>query len=687
MKLIGTNIYLSSRKLHDEFGVPKMTIWDATKRNRAGKTQSWEHCIIDGITYIKVSSIPEATRSGKNIPKEKELLNLYKAENLSVQLAGEEIAKSSLLDLHKNYIQASDFSFFRIERNIADDVKCTELVEAAAWLRILTKVNGPRSCEKLGFSSKKNLRMAILEILKEKQLEGLKVTNYRILQQRESDFLRASKKSEKHALETVVSKNYGNKRAQKRDKRHESILLALYANPDSPVKYRKIETYIRYVETCIRHKMDPLSESSVKQFLASTKVQVIVAKARHGYKYYDDNFRPYTPRLAPQYSNTHWSGDGTVADLFYRTADGKRTMMSYWIWVDWTTGAVVGYDIAAQENRHMVRNSIRTALRSNGRYLPLEIQTDNSSAAKEQQNMALFSKIATFVSFAKPYNAKEKPVERVFNKINEIFRQFDNWKGNNIQSISIDSKANPDMLPGVEYPDAQGVKMQIAQAINIYNNTKLESGKTRIQEYHDKINKQCKQVDDLTLSYLFDNYTVRKINRGIFKIEVNKETYEYEIKDIHNNLDLLNQQVRIYYDEQEMHTVHIFKILDINDPSQDKYIDSVTHLKRVRGAKAEQTEDDQKLLGHYKRKAQKVDETIDAEIAEALDLLAAEGIVANPFTDVKDRYKDELNTAEAILFDNMFRDQERAEGRALPAAKAMAKMDVYEDGEEGEVIN
>ncbi len=684
MKIVGSELYISTATLTG-YGVPRNTVDDATRRNRKGVLKSWQHIYIDSEPYVKFKSIPPATKV--KLPSESELVAMAKAHDLAQQLAQEDTARLTLMEAHKTYINPADFGYFRMERGVPDDMKCTEMVEAAAWLRLLMKVNGARACQKLGFESKKNLRQAVLKILKDTPLEGLKVTNYRILQRKESDFAKALKSSEKHALDTLVSKNYGNNRAQKRDRIHESILIALYANPDSPVKFRKIETYVRYVETCIKHQIPPLSESSVKAFLKSPKVEVIVAKARHGGKHYDDNYRPYTPRLAPQYSNTHWSGDGTVADLYYRTDKGVRTMISYWIWVDWTTKAVVGFDIAQQENRYMVRNSIRMALKLNGRHMPMEIQTDNSTAAKEEQNMKLFAKIAPYVSFAKPGNAKEKPVERVFNDINEYFRQYPNWKGNNIQSKSIDSKANPDLLPGVELPDLQGVKYQIVQAVNAYNNEVQKSGKTRIQEYHSKINKECKQLDDLTFTYMFDNYTAVKVNRGFFKVEVNSEVHEYEVKDIQNKLDILNQRVRVYFDEEQMHTVHIFKITDINDPDKDQYLESVTKLKRVRGAKAEQTEEDGKLLGYYKRKAEEVDNKIDTEIAEALDLLTAEGIVANPFSDFKSRYKDELNTAEAIMFDNYFKEQERAAGRSVPVQREVAKIDLYDDGEEGQLID
>ena len=130
----------------------------------------------------------------------------------------------------------------------------------------------------------------------------------------------------------------------------------------------------------------PVTFECVRQFLMSDYVRVIVSKDRHGFKFYDDNFRAQVHRKRPTYSNLYLSGDGVTFDAYYMTEKGVRTMLQAWIWVDWFSEAIVGYDIGYEENGEMVRKATRNVLKLNGGIAPMEFQQDNSTAAKAKSS-------------------------------------------------------------------------------------------------------------------------------------------------------------------------------------------------------------------------------------------------------------------------------------------------------------
>lgn len=693
--MINGKIYLHKSEVLLHCGVSDDSLRTMNKRNRQGKSKNWQAYVDGNQTFILLNSIPEKYQP---IIKEKlchglDPLTYYKSleadkakheldakrENWHEQVSIDPVEKEEFIKITKK------FESFTLKM-------AHEHALACAYARFYTSTK-PSECKSFGFANKAELRNAIHDRVKDLGLHPFKgLENI-------DRFGRKLTAYSKKGFKALLSKRWGNENRKIIGKSnsndiimefHEATLLAIYANEGNPEKFRHIESYYRYKFMCEEKGIEPVSLSTAKRFWMSDKVQAITAKARHGSKYSDDFWRPYVRREKAQKANLFISGDGVVGDVSYVTDSGIRTMMKFWIWMDWFSGAIVGFDIDNEETTAGINRSLRMMLNLNGGFAPIQLQSDNSSAITSKATKELLSKVLRYspmgekgLTLAKVGNAKEKPVERVIPVLNDIFRNYPNWKGCNITSKSIESKANPDTFPtNKELPNESQVRQQIFETIQIYNNTIIK-GESRIKRYLNNIHKDCMQVGMLEQSTLFDQNRISTIRRGIVSINVNKQVFEYEVPKYHELLGsgaIRNKgKVRVYFDIDNMDQVNLFNYLNEDDTTQDSYLSTCSEINKVNGSKYEMTALDNEHLGHHKKRGNDFDEFQELKIKEAQLALSDEINIQLPFTAGNtSRFKTELDTSEARMYERYYRDAEKSRGRKVELPRQTVTEGLYD---------
>lgn len=188
-----------------------------------------------------------------------------------------------------------------------------------------------------------------------------------------------------------------------------------------------VKTYERFANNFKRNKQD------------------IWILMREGQKALSDKVLPYLKRDISKLE----VGDVLIADghtLDFQVVNpfsGKPVRATMVAYQDWKSADIAGYEIMLSENTQCIASALRNSIIRLGKYPKVAYQ-DNGRAFKSKffrgsKNFdecgfyGLFGKLGIVPVFAKPYNAKAKPIERFFREFTQTGESLINsYVGNNI---------------------------------------------------------------------------------------------------------------------------------------------------------------------------------------------------------------------------------------------------------------
>lgn len=171
--------------------------------------------------------------------------------------------------------------------------------------------------------------------------------------------------------------------------------------------------------------------------------------AREGSKALNDKVMPFIQRDVSKLE----VGDVIIGDghkLAFQVINpytGNPTRPTMVAYQDWKSGAMVGFEIMLEENKQSVASAIRNAIITLGK-VPKYIYHDNGKSFKakyfiENGLSGLFANLGIKAVFAQPYNAKAKPIERLFREFQGTFEQLmPSYTGVNIEEKPAKCKRN-----------------------------------------------------------------------------------------------------------------------------------------------------------------------------------------------------------------------------------------------------
>lgn len=259
-------------------------------------------------------------------------------------------------------------------------------------------------------------------------------------------------------------------------------------------------------------------------------------EAREGNKALHDKVLPYITRDVTKLEvGDVIVGDGHRLAFFvknpYTGNPVRPTLVAY---QDWKSGGFVGFEIMIEENTQCIASALRNSIINLGK-VPKFVYQDNGKAFKakyfvENGLSGLFTNLGIQPIFAKPYNAKAKPIERLFRELQDSFEVLlPSYTGTSIVKKPAQLKRNEKLHKSIFKANIPTID-QVINVLNIW-----------LKEYHYKQN--CPHLENKTIGEVLEN------GRGE---GVNTETLDdlmmaREIKNIYRNgiLFLKNN----YYDE------------------------------------------------------------------------------------------------------------------------------------------
>lgn len=148
-------------------------------------------------------------------------------------------------------------------------------------------------------------------------------------------------------------------------------------------------------------------------------------EAREGNKALHDKVLPYITRDVSKLEvGDVIVGDGHRLSFFIKhpyTGKPVRPMMV--AYQDWKSGGFVGVEILLEENTQCIASALRNSIINLGK-VPKFVYQDNGKAFKakyfiENGLSGLFTNLGIQPVYAKPYNAKAKPIERLFRELQD----------------------------------------------------------------------------------------------------------------------------------------------------------------------------------------------------------------------------------------------------------------------------
>jgi hypothetical protein len=193
----------------------------------------------------------------------------------------------------------------------------------------------------------------------------------------------------------------------------------------------------------------------VRHYYATQVDRKRILIARHGEEWYRNHLAGYIRREAPRVDEV-WVGDHHIFDAAVRVWDeaaGRWLPVRPWLtaWFDWGSWAFVGWQIRAiYPNRDSIERALRDGIAKNGGVPPVYLYIDNGRDYRamlgggggplhyfrNEAHASAFRSVAggirSKVTFATPYNARAKVIERSFKDVCGRFSKlFLSYRGSN----------------------------------------------------------------------------------------------------------------------------------------------------------------------------------------------------------------------------------------------------------------
>jgi len=252
---------------------------------------------------------------------------------------------------------------------------------------------------------------------------------------------------------------------------------------------------------------------------------------REGEKAYHDKVEAYIERDISKIE----VGDILVTDghvLNFQVINpftGKPTRPTLVGFLDWKSGALVGYEIMMTENTQCIASALRNAILNLG-LIPKVVYQDNGKAFKskyfqhtdfdESGFNGVYANLGIKCIFAKPYNARAKVIERFWREFQEEFEKLmPSYIGTSIEDKPARLKRNEKLHRLIYEKQTQGYIPTIQDAIKYidcwleYHNNKPCSNDVQ-RSIKDVLSSAPKQnIDKNILNDLMMKTEVRTINK------------------------------------------------------------------------------------------------------------------------------------------------------------------------------
>lgn len=426
----------------------------------------------------------------------------------------------------------------------------------------------------------------------------------------------------------LISGKFGNQCARKVDHKTERLIIGIAVLPNKPWNTNVLELYNSFV-TGELDVYDPesgelfnpddftdkngepmvLSEATITNYLNKPKNKILIDKATLSYTTFMHETMPHMHRHHGEFSLSKVSFDDR--DLPRKLKDTRIRPKAYYAY-DVTSGCCIGYAYNRAKNVDLVVDMFRNMFRlldRQGWGCPAEVEVENHLMSQWRDSFLRAGVMFPFVRFCAPMNSQEKHAEqfngakkrsiehrnhvgigRFFAKSrqyrtesNKVFDEFNNTYVDK-EYYTWDELIADDMRDIYEYNHA------------LHPNQKKYKGMTRWDVLVANINPTLQPLDKATIARYVGEKVSTTIRRNSY-CRVAGMDWWLSKTEVIELLAPNDYKVEAYYltDEEG-------KITDMFIYQGDMYIDRLENLGTYNTARAEQTEEDERIFTEQRKK-------------------------------------------------------------------------------------
>ncbi len=426
----------------------------------------------------------------------------------------------------------------------------------------------------------------------------------------------------------LISGRFGNQCARKVDYKTERLILGIAIQPNKPWNTNVLELYNSFVtgefdvfdpETGELFNPDDftdkngepmvLSEATICNYLNKPKNKILIDKALMSYTAFSHEIAPHMHRHHGEFSLSKVSFDDR--DLPRKLKDSRIRPKAYYAY-DVTSGCCIGYAYNRAKNIDLVVDMFRNMFRlldRQGWGCPAEVEVENHLMSQWRDSFLRAGVMFPFVRFCAPMNSKEKYAEsangvkkRTIEHRNHIGigRFYAKRRQYRTESIKVFDEFN-NTYEDKEYYTWDELIADDMRDIYEYNhalhpNQKKYKGMTRWDVLVANINPTLQPLDKATIARYVGERVSTTIRRNSY-CRVTGVDWWLSKTEVIELLAPNDYKVEAYYLTNEE-----CKITDMFIYQGDMYIDRLENIGTYNTARAEQTEEDERVFTEQRKK-------------------------------------------------------------------------------------
>jgi putative transposase len=290
----------------------------------------------------------------------------------------------------------------------------------------------------------------------------------------ESALYRYKREYQKHGLIGLFKKPRKDKGKTMLCKEGIKYIRGCYLQPLRPKVSHVHKMYLKEAE---RQGWKKVSKDTIYREISAIP-DSLKCYARDGVKEFNAKFTPQITRTYEDLlANEYWVGDGHTIALWIPEED-KTKRYTFSAWMDMRSKTLVGWCVAPNSNSQVIASALRSGIMRYG--LPANCYMDNgkdyksgylNADSKEQfirGYEGIFKALDIGTTFAIPFNAKAKPIERFFETFSsECSRYIPGFCGETIEERPHNLNKKDILVTGV---NIYQVVEAIEGYIEMYNN-------------------------------------------------------------------------------------------------------------------------------------------------------------------------------------------------------------------------
>lgn len=427
---------------------------------------------------------------------------------------------------------------------------------------------------------------------------------------------------------SLISGKFGNQSARKVDYRTERLILSIAIQPNKPWNTNVLELYNAFVtgeydvfdygtgelydpEDFTDRNGEPmvLSEATICNYLNKPNNKILIAKATMSSTAFMHETMPHMHRHHGEFSLSKVSFDDR--DLPRKLKDTRIRPKAYYAY-DVTSGCCIGYAYNRAKNVDLVVDMFRNMFRlldRQGWGCPAEVEVENHLMSQWRDSFLRAGVMFPFVRFCAPMNSQEKHAEQ-FNGAKKrsvehrnhagIGRFFAKSRQYRTESVKVFDELNNTYVEK-EYYTWDELIADDMRDIHEYNhalhpNQKKYKGMTRWDVLVANINPTLQPLDKATIARYVGEKVSTTIRRNSY-CRVAGDDWWLSKTEVMELLAPNDYKVEAYYLTDEDG-----RITDMFIYQGDMYIDRLENLGTYNTARAEQTEEDERIFTEQRKK-------------------------------------------------------------------------------------